>query len=73
MNVPLWARKAFVDFVEGAVAGILVLNLVLPHNIAEATAQAAIVGTAILSALIAATRRAAPDFLAWLREKLGVE
>lgn len=72
MSIPLWARKAAIDFIEGAVAAILVLNLVIPATLDEAKAQAAIVGAAILSAAVAAIRRASPDFLAWLREKLGV-
>lgn len=70
--MPLWVRKFIIDFVEGAVAAVLLLSLVIPHTLGEATAQAAIVGTALLAALIAAVRRNAGDALLWLRGKLDV-
>jgi hypothetical protein len=73
MTAPLWVRKALVDFIEGAVAAVLVLNIVIPSTLDEARAQGAIVGAAIATAGVAAIRRAAPDFYAWVRSKLGVE
>lgn len=70
--MPLFVRKFITDFVEGAILGVLALTLILPKNIDEATAQATIVGAAILSAAIAAVRRNAPAGIVWLKEKLAV-
>lgn len=72
MTLPLWVRKFIVDAVEGAVAAILVLALVIPTTVPEATAQAAIVGVAVLGAIVAAVRRNAGAALLWFREKLQV-
>lgn len=69
--VPLWARKAIVDFIETGLAALFALNFVLPANIEEGKAVAALFLTAIAGAAIAAARRAIPGFLAWLNEKLG--
>jgi hypothetical protein len=71
-KLPLWVRKFVVDFVETGLAVLLALNLVVPGSLDEAKAEAAIVGSAILSALISAARRTAPDFIAWLRAQLAV-
>ena len=70
--MPLFVRKFIVDAVEGAILGVLALNIFLPKNLDEATAQGAIVGAAILSAVIAAVRRNTPAGISWLREKLAV-
>lgn len=72
MSAPLFVRKFIIDLVEGSVTAVLVLSLVIPHDLAEAQAQAAIVGTALIGAAIAAVRHAAPAALLWLREKLDV-
>jgi hypothetical protein len=71
-SLPLWVRKFIVDFGEGAVSAVLVLNIAIPSTLGEAKAQAVIVGAAVAGALVAAVRRAAPDVLAYLRSKLGV-
>lgn len=72
-NLPLWVKKAIVDFVEGAITAVLLLNLVIPSTLGEAKAQGVMLGAAIFGALVAAIRRAAPDFIGWLRDKLGTE
>jgi len=71
-SLPLWVRKAIIDFVEGAVTAVLVLNIAIPSTLGEAKAQAVIIGAAVGGALIAAVRRAAPDVLLYVRSKLGV-
>ncbi len=70
--MPLWLRKLITDFVETGLAALFALALVIPGNLDEAKAQALVIGSALAGALIAATRRAVPEFLAWLRAKLGV-
>lgn len=66
-DLPLWVRKALVDFIEGAIASVVVLNIVIPGTLEEAQAQGAIIGAAIATAAVAAARRARPDFVAWLK------
>lgn len=70
-QLPLWVRKAIVDFVETGLAVLFALQLTIPTNWQDAQDVVFIVGTALLGALIAALRRAIPGFLAWLNEKLG--
>lgn len=70
--MPLFLRKFIVDFAEGAILGVLALNLILPKDLDEAVGQATVLGAAIFSAAIAAVRRNAPAGIAWLREQLGV-
>jgi hypothetical protein len=71
-GTPLWIRKFFVDFVETGVTALFALNLVIPGSLDVAKAQGLIAGSAILGALICATRRALPDFFAWLRAAFQV-
>jgi len=71
-NLPVWAKKAIIDFAEGAIVAILALNFVIPSSLTEGKALALTVAAAIGGAAIAAIRRAAPDFIAWLRDKVGV-
>jgi len=70
-SLPIWVKKAVVDFIETALAAILVLTLAIPANVEQAKEVALVVGMAVLGALIAAVRRAVPGFLVWLNEKLG--
>ena len=69
-RVPTWVQKALTDFVETFLASLAVLNLAVPGSLAEAEAQAVLVGTAALVALIAAARRAAPAAWLWLTTNL---
>lgn len=71
--MPLFVRRFAVDFVETAIAAILALNIAIPGTLDEARAFAAVVGVAILTALVAALRRASPGFSEWLRAALGVQ
>lgn len=71
-RLPLFVRKFIVDAVEGAIAGVLVLNFVIPNTLVEAKAQAALAGAAVITATVSAARRSAPDFIAWLRAQLAV-
>jgi len=71
-KLPLWVRKALVDFIEGAIGAVLVLNIAIPSTLDEAKAQAAIIGAGVAKAAVAAARRAAPDFSVWLRGLFGV-
>lgn len=69
--LPLWVRKAIVDFVETGLAALFALTIAFPGNLEDVKGIAIVVGTALLGALIAALRRAVPGFLVWLNEKLG--
>ena len=69
--VPLWARKAIVDFVETGLAALFALTFVIPQNSDQAREVAILIGAAVAGALISAVRRAIPGFLMWLNEKLG--
>lgn len=70
-SIPLWLRKAAVDFVETGLAAIFALTIAFPQNADQAREVAILVGAAVAGALISALRRAIPGFLAWLNEKLG--
>ena len=70
-GIPIWLRKLAVDFIETALALVFALNLAFPTDVASGQQLALIVGSAILSALISALRRAIPGFLAWLNAKMG--
>jgi hypothetical protein len=69
--LPLFVRKFIVDFIETAIAAIFLLNIVFPNDIEQAKQQFVVVGVAVFSALVSALRRIVPDFLVWLKEKLG--
>ena len=71
MNFPLFVKKFLVDCVETGLAAVFALALVIPGSLSEAEAQVGLVSVALLGALIAALRRAAPEFVAWLKERLG--
>ena len=70
--MPLFVRKFIVDAIETGLAALFALTFVLPANATEGRELLLTVGAALAGALIAAARRAVPDFLAWLRELLGV-
>ena len=70
-NLPVWAKKAIIDFAEGAIVAVLALNFVIPSSLTEGKALALTVGAAIGGAAVAAIRRALPDAIAWLRDKTG--
>lgn len=69
---PLFIRKFLVDFIETAIAAILALSIAVPTSIATFQQVAVALGIAIVGALVSAVRREAPDFIIWLKDKLGV-
>jgi hypothetical protein len=69
---PLFVRKFIVDAIETGLAALLAVTIVFPVTVDDVTRQAAVVGVALVGAVISAVRRAVPDFLTWLREKLGL-
>ena len=71
-DVPLFIRKFILDFVETALAAVFLLNLAFPTSVASANQVAITVGIAVFSALVSALRRITPDFLGWLKTKLGL-
>ncbi len=71
-SLPLFVRKFIVDFIETAIAAILLLQIVLPADVAAAQQIAVTVGLAVLGALVSALRRAMPDFISWIKTALGV-
>ena len=70
--MPLFVRKLIVDFVETGLAALLALTFVMPASADQAKEVATLIFAAVAGALIAAVRRAAPEFILWLRERLGV-
>lgn len=70
-SLPLFVRKAIVDFVETALAGLFGMALVFPTSTEDLKAIGVAVGFGLLGAGIAAARRAIPGFLAYLKEQLG--
>jgi hypothetical protein len=68
---PLWVRKFIVDFIETGAATLLALTFVVPTTLEQGKEVALLVGAAVAGALIAAARRAAPEAIVWLKEKLG--
>jgi hypothetical protein len=72
VRLPLWLRKAVIDFVETALGLIFVLALVFPEDAAQAQAQALVVAAALMAAAVSAARRAIPGLLVWLKEQLAV-
>jgi hypothetical protein len=69
--MPLFVRKFIVDFIETGLAAAFALTFVIPTTLEQGKEVALLAGAAIAGALIAAARRAAPEFLAWLNAKLG--
>jgi hypothetical protein len=71
--MPLFVRKFIVDAVETGVAALLTVEFIVPDDIASAVGAGGIVGAALLGAVVAAARRAAPGFLEWFRGKVPTE
>jgi hypothetical protein len=69
--MPIFVNKFIVDFVETAIGAVLALNIFIPGDLSAAGAQASVIGTAVLVALAAAVRRAAPDFVLWFKDQMG--
>lgn len=69
--MPTWLAKFIVDFVETAIAAVLALNIAFPNDVDQTKQIALVVGMAVIGALVSAVRRAYPDFIGWLRVKLG--
>ena len=74
--LPVWARRFLFDAVEGAITGVILLNIAIPNSLPEAQSQALIVGATavrvIIGAVAAAATRNVPGFLAWLGAKLNL-
>jgi len=70
--LPLFVRKFILDFVETGLAAVFLLNIAFPSDVEETKKSFVIVGVAVFGALISALRRAIPDFLSWLRDKLSL-
>ena len=70
--LPLFVRKFILDFVETALAAVFLLNIAYPTSIDEAKKSFIVIGVATFGALVSALRRAVPDFLSWLRDKLAL-
>lgn len=65
-SLPRPIRSFVIDAVEGSITALLLLNVVLPHNVTEATAQGVVVLGAVASPIIAAGRRnILPAILEW--------
>jgi hypothetical protein len=70
-GVPFWLRKALVDFIETGAATLLALTFAIPTTLDQSKQVALLAGAALAGALIAAARRAFPEAIVWLKEKLG--
>ena len=71
-TLPLFVRKFIVDFVETAIGVYLGLNLVFPTDVSSTKQVFVTIGLATGSAFVSALRRAAPNFISWFKDKLGV-
>jgi hypothetical protein len=71
--MPLFVRKFVVDAVESGVAALLVVEFVVPDDVAGVAGVASVIGLALLSATVSAARRAVPGFLEWFRSKVPTE
>lgn len=71
-TLPLFLRKFIVDFVETGIAAIFALSLAFPTDIATAKQVGISIGLALLGAAVSAIRREAPDFVTWVKGKLGM-
>jgi hypothetical protein len=75
--MPQWLIRAVYDFIVTAIAGVLALNIAIPGSLAEAEAQASVIGVAIARVVLTAAGVAIttrfPEFAAWLHDKLGVQ
>lgn len=69
--MPLFARKFAVDAIETALAALFALTFVIPASLDQGKEVAILVGAALAGALVSAARRAAPEFIAWLKARLG--
>ncbi len=69
--MPIWAKKALVDFIETGIAALFALTFVIPTTLDQGKEVAILVGAALAGALVSAARRAAPEFVAWLKTRLG--
>lgn len=69
--LPEFAKKFIVDFIETGLAVIFALNIAQPATLDDVKAIALTIGGALAGAAIAAGRRAAPGFIAYVKEKLG--
>lgn len=76
-QVPRFLRQFAFDAVEGAVTGVILLNIAIPGSLHEAGATALVTGTVItrvaIGAVAAAATRNTPAALVWLRSKLGLD
>lgn len=69
--MPLFFRKFLVDVIETGLAALLAVTFVVPTNADQAKEVALVIGAAVAGALISAVRRAVPEFIVWLKDKLG--
>jgi hypothetical protein len=70
--LPLFIRKFILDFVETGLAAVFLLTIAFPTSIDDAKKSFVVIGVATFGALVSALRRAVPDFLAWLKDKLAL-
>lgn len=70
--MPDFVKKAIVDFAETGLAAVFALAVVLPSSVEDAQKVALAIGVGLLGAAVSAARRAAPGFISYLRDKLGV-
>lgn len=69
-NIPPFARKFALDFIETFLGLVIVLNVAIPGNLDEAKAIAVLIVGAVGSAAVSAGRRAFPAAKAYLMERL---
>jgi hypothetical protein len=70
--LPVGAQKVLRDIVVGVVAAVSALNLVLPHNTTEATAETLLVVTTVAYTVIGILRREVwPLVINWILSQLG--
>lgn len=71
--MPEFVKKFIVDFAETGLAAVFALAVVLPSSVEDAKKVALAIGVAVLGAAVSAARRAVPDFIGFLKGRLGTE
>jgi cytochrome bd-type quinol oxidase subunit 1 len=70
--LPVGVQKVLRDIVVGVVASVGALNLALPHNTTEATAEALLITTTVVYTVAGIVRREVwPLVINWVLSKLG--
>jgi hypothetical protein len=72
-HLPIGVQKVIRDIVVGVIGAVSLLNLTLPHNTAEATAESTLVVAAVVYTVAGIIRREVwPLVIDWVLARLGI-